>query len=114
MKHLPLFFDLGMAIAIVFVLYSQRGLRNFLRGRLSTWVGDLSFPIYLVQFAMMISFESWLVTVWHAHGAGTGWLPLIGVATVCATLPAAWLFRQAEKTALAYVDSLVLRVLRRD
>jgi peptidoglycan/LPS O-acetylase OafA/YrhL len=113
-RRLPLFFDLGMAIAIVFVLYSQRGLRNFLRGRLSTWVGDLSFPIYLVQFAMMISFESWLVIVWNAHGAGTGWLPLIGVATVCATLPAAWLFRQAEKTALAYVDSLVLRVLRRD
>jgi peptidoglycan/LPS O-acetylase OafA/YrhL len=112
--QLPLFFDLAMAIAIVFVLYSQRRLRNFLRGRLSRWVGDLSFPIYLVQFAMIISFESWLAIVWNAHGGGTGWLPLIGVATVCATLLAAWLFRQAEKTALGYADSLILRVLRRD
>jgi peptidoglycan/LPS O-acetylase OafA/YrhL len=111
---LPLFFDLGMAIALVFVLYSQRGLRGFLRGRLSTWVGDLSFPVYLVQFAVIISFESWLVTVWNARGAGIGWLPLIGVSAVAVTLLAAWIFRQAEKTILGYVDGVVLRVLRRN
>jgi peptidoglycan/LPS O-acetylase OafA/YrhL len=113
-RQLPLFFDLGMGFVIVFVLYSQRSLRNLMSGRLSTWLGDLSFPIYLVHFAMLISFESWLVIVWNAHQGGTGWLPLIGVATVCATLPVAWLFRQAEKAALGYADSRVLRVLRRD
>jgi peptidoglycan/LPS O-acetylase OafA/YrhL len=111
---LPLFFDLGMAIALVFVLYTQRGLRGFLRGRLSTWVGDISFPVYLVQFAVIISFESWLVAVWSAHRAGTGWLPLIGAAAVVVTLVAAWIFRQAERSILSYVDGIVLRVLRRD
>ena len=111
---LPLFFDLGMAIALVFVLYSQRGLRGFLRGRLSTWVGDLSFPVYLVQFAVIISFESWLVTVWNARGAGIGWLPLIGLAAVAVTLLAAWIFRQVERILLGYADAVVLRVLRRD
>jgi peptidoglycan/LPS O-acetylase OafA/YrhL len=111
---LPLFFDLGTAIAFVFVLYGQRGLRGFLRGRLSRWVGDLSFPVYLVQFAVIISFESWLMTVWNAHRAGPGWLPLIGVSAVAVTLLAAWIFRQAEKSILGYVDGIVLRVLRRD
>jgi peptidoglycan/LPS O-acetylase OafA/YrhL len=111
---LPLFCDLGVAVAFVFVLYSQQGLRGFLRGRLSTWVGDVSFPIYLVQFAVIISLESWLVTVWNARQAGTAWLPLIGLTAVAATLLVAWIFRQAERVLLAYADGLVLRALRRD
>ncbi len=111
---LPLFFDFATAIAIVFVLYSQRTLRAFLRGRLSTWVGDVSFPIYLVQFAVIISLESWLVTVWSARGASARWLPWIALTAVVVTLLTAWLFRQAERRVLQYVDSAVLRVLRRD
>jgi peptidoglycan/LPS O-acetylase OafA/YrhL len=111
---LPLFFDLAVAIAFVFILYSQQGLRRFLRGRLSTWVGDVSFPIYLVQFAVIISLESWLVTVWNARQAGTAWLPLIGLTAVAVTLLVAWIFRQAERAALGYADGIVLRVLRRD
>jgi peptidoglycan/LPS O-acetylase OafA/YrhL len=111
---LPLLFDLAMAVAFVFVLYAQRGLRDFLRGRLSTWVGDLSFPIYLVQFAVIISFESWLVMVWNAHHAAAGWLPLIGLSSVAVTLLAAWVFRQAERSMLSRLDAVILRILRRN
>jgi peptidoglycan/LPS O-acetylase OafA/YrhL len=110
-RTLPLFFDLGMAIAFVFVLYAQAGLRSFLRGRLSTWVGDLSFPVYLVQFAVIISFESWMVTVWHGQRAGTAWLPLIGASSVAVTLLVAWIFRKLERALLSRVDGVVLRVL---
>ena len=111
---LPLFFDFAVAIAIVFVLYSQQHLRRFLRGRLSTWVGDVSFPIYLVQFAVIISLESWLVTLWSARGADARWLPLIALTAVLATLVAASLFRIAERTLLGYADTAILRVLKRD
>jgi peptidoglycan/LPS O-acetylase OafA/YrhL len=111
---LPLFFDLAMAVAFVFVLYAQRGLRGFLRGRLSRWVGDLSFPIYLVQFAVIISFESWLVTVWKQRGAGPQWLPWIGASAVAVTLVTAWVFRQAERSLLHRVDRVVLQVLGRN
>jgi peptidoglycan/LPS O-acetylase OafA/YrhL len=111
---LPLFCDLAAAIAIVFVLYTQDGLRRFLRGRLSTWIGDVSFPIYLVQFAVIISLESWLVAVWNARHAGTAWLPLIGLTAVAVTLLVAWIFRQAERTLLGHADRIVLRVLRAD
>ncbi len=110
---LPLFFDFAVAIAVVFVLYSQRQLRCFLRGRLSTWVGDVSFPIYLVQFAVIISLESWLVMEWSGRGADPAWLPCIALATVAATLIAAWAFRAAERLALDHADAAVLRVLRR-
>ena len=92
----------------------RAGLRNFLRGRLSTFVGDLSFPVYLVQFAVIISFESWLVTVWSEHRAATAWLPLIGVSAVLVTLLVAWIFRLAEKSLLHRLDGVVLRVLSRN
>jgi peptidoglycan/LPS O-acetylase OafA/YrhL len=111
---LPLFFDLATAVAIVFVLYSQEGLRRFLRGRLSTWLGDVSFPIYLVQFAVIISLESWLVTVWNARHLSASWLPFIALTAVVATLLAACVFRQVEKFALEHTDRIVLRALRRD
>ena len=84
------------------------------RGRLSTWVGDVSFPIYLVQFAVIISLESWLITVWAAHHAVAGWLPLIGLSAVVVTVLVAWIFRQAERGILSHVDAIVLRVLRRN
>jgi peptidoglycan/LPS O-acetylase OafA/YrhL len=113
-KEKPIFFDMGVAVALVFVLYAQSGIRSFLRGRLSTWIGEISFPIYLVQFALIISFESWLVTLWSARQASLAWLPMIGLATVVATLFAASLFRWAEKTLLHHADRMVLQVLRRD
>jgi peptidoglycan/LPS O-acetylase OafA/YrhL len=110
----PLFFDFAIAIATVFVLYSQERLRQFLRGRLSTWAGDVSFPIYLLQFAVIISLESWLVTLWGARGADPVWLPLIALSAVVTTVLAAWMFRWVEKSALSGVDAAVLRVLGRD
>ncbi len=110
----PVFFDMGVGIALVFVLYAHRGIRHFLRGRLSTWVGEISFPIYLVQFAVIISFESWLVTLWSERQVPPAWLPLIGLASVIVTLLAASLFRSAEKTLLRLADGMVLPVLRKD
>lgn len=112
--HAPLFFDLGLAIAIVFVLYSQQGLKSFLRNGLSTWLGDVSFPIYLVQFAVIISFESWMMMEWNARRAETAWLPLIGFAAVVVTVLVASAFRRVERAGLGYLDSWVLRTLRRD
>jgi peptidoglycan/LPS O-acetylase OafA/YrhL len=77
-------------------------------------VGELSFPIYLVQFAVIISFESWLVTLWSERQVPPAWLPLIGLASVIVTLLAASLFRSAEKTLLRLADGMVLPVLRKD
>jgi peptidoglycan/LPS O-acetylase OafA/YrhL len=113
-RVLPLFYDFGVAIAVVFLLYSQRRLRNFLRGPLSRWLGDVSFPIYLVQFAVMMSFESWLATVWSNRQLGTEWVIAIGLSSVAVTLLVGWLFRHAERVSLSFVDARVLRLLRKD
>jgi peptidoglycan/LPS O-acetylase OafA/YrhL len=113
-RTLPLFYDFGVAIAVVFLLYSQRTLRGFLRGPLSRWLGDVSFPIYLVQFAVMMSFESWLAIVWNQNQLSTDWVIGIGLSSVAVTLLVGWVFRHAERVSLSFVDARVLRLLRKD
>jgi len=70
-------FDLAMALRWCSSHTASRGCGVSCRPTVDL-VGDVSFPIYLVQFAVIISLESWLVTVWNARHAGTAWLPLIG------------------------------------
>jgi peptidoglycan/LPS O-acetylase OafA/YrhL len=109
----PLFVDLAIAVALVFVLYCHTGLKRLLQGRLSVWIGEVSFPVYLVQFAVIISLESWLVVWWNMHHLARGWLLAIACASVFATLLTAWLFRQAERVLLRLTDGILLRALRR-
>jgi len=111
-QHVPLQFDLGIAAALVFLFYSHRGLRSMMRSRLSRWIGDISFPIYLVQFAVIISLESWLLVIWNSRHGSSGGLVMIGACTVLVTVLVAWLFRQLERLSLRRVDVLLLRILQ--
>jgi peptidoglycan/LPS O-acetylase OafA/YrhL len=111
---LPLFFDLAVAVALVFVFYSHRGLKRFLQGRLSTWLGEISFPLYLVQFAVIISLESWLTVRWSALHAAPEWLLAIGACAVATAIAAAWIFRQVERIILKRADGIVLQALDRN
>jgi peptidoglycan/LPS O-acetylase OafA/YrhL len=110
---LPLFFDLAVAVALVFVCYAHQGLKGFLQGRLSTWMGDISFPLYLVQFAVIMSLESWLTVRWSSAHAAPEWLLVIGACSVTAAIGAAWLFRQVERIFLKRADGIVLQALDR-
>ena len=49
------------AVPIVFAAYSCAPLCSFLNSRLSQILGVLSFPIYLVQYPVIISFTSWTI-----------------------------------------------------
>ncbi len=108
---LPLFFDLAVAVALVFVFYSHQGLKRFLQGRLSTWLGDISFPLYLVQFAVIMSLESWLTVRWGAGHAAPEWLLAIGACALATAIVAAWIFRQVERSFLRRADGIVLQAL---
>jgi peptidoglycan/LPS O-acetylase OafA/YrhL len=112
-QPLPLFFDLAVAVALVFVFYAHEGLKRFLRGRLSTWLGDISFPLYLVQFAVIMSLESWLTVRWSARHEAPEWLLAIGACALATAIVAAWIFRQVERSFLERADGIVLQALDR-
>lgn len=76
-------------------------LEQFMSGRLSRFLGVISFPLYLVQFAVLITVTSWL-SVWlvdPAHPA-RGTLYGIVAASAGASLLLAYGFSFAERHAL--------------
>jgi peptidoglycan/LPS O-acetylase OafA/YrhL len=102
-----------MAMVLVFCAYTQSQLKAFFSSHVSRFLGVISFPLYLLQFQVLISLMSWLVVRDYAakgqfdHGALIGFACL----TVAVTIAAAWGFSQVERAALKALDRYVLRVL---
>ena len=103
-----------LSIALVFCAYSQRSLKAFFSNGLSRFLGVISFPVYLLQFQVLISLMSWLVVRHYQATARLDQASLIGFAaiTVAVTILAAWGFSKIERLALTAIDRHVLRILR--
>jgi len=102
-----------LSMALVFCAYSQRRLKTFFSNGLSRFLGVISFPVYLLQFQVLISLMSWLVVRYEAK-AQLDHASLLGFAaiTVAVTIVAAWGFSRVERLALSTVDRHVLRILK--
>jgi peptidoglycan/LPS O-acetylase OafA/YrhL len=86
-------------------------LERFLGGRLSRFLGEISFPLYLVQFAVLITLTSWLVVrfVDPAHPARVT-LYAIAAAFATASLLLAYGFAQVERRALRIANAAVAKL----
>jgi peptidoglycan/LPS O-acetylase OafA/YrhL len=102
-----------MAMVLVFCAYTQSRLRAFFSGCVSRFLGVISFPLYLLQFQVLISLMSWLVVRDYAAKGQFDRGALIGFAclTVAVTIAAAWCFSQVERAALKSLDRYILRIL---
>jgi len=102
------------AALFLLAVYSSTWLRGIFDNRLSHFLGQLSFPIYLVHFPIIVSLESFLVLRFFADGSVTRpGAYLIMLTTLAATLLAAFLFLRVERFAIAasngffrFIDSL--------
>ena len=104
------------AIILVFSFYTNRTFIAFFQSRLSRWFGDLSFPIYLVQFPVIISLMSWLlVSASSTGGREISHLQLgaIAVATLGVVMAASMLFRAIEDRILRSVNRRTVSLLFR-
>jgi len=103
-----------LSMALVFCAYTQRRLKAFFSCGASRFLGVISFPVYLLQFQVLISLMSWLAVRDYAingqldHGALLGFAAI----TVAATIAAAWVFSKVERLALSTIDRHVLRILK--
>ncbi len=102
-----------VAIMLVVACYTQRSLRSFFLCPLSRFLGEISFPLYLVQFPVIISLMSWLLV--RASDQASGFEPFrliwIATATVAASVALASIFRYLERIALRRIDNIVVRIL---
>ncbi|MEY8689904.1 MAG: acyltransferase family protein [Leptothrix sp. (in: b-proteobacteria)] len=93
-----------IVILLVVGLYANRTLRGFFGSKFSLYLGRLSFPIYLVHFAVLISLTSWGVLQLDRIGAlsATNAI-LLGVVTIAFSFVLGHLLAKLEKVASARV-----------
>jgi peptidoglycan/LPS O-acetylase OafA/YrhL len=112
-RVVPRHLDMFMACIFVFSVQCHSGLSGFFRNSISRFLGEISFPLYLVHFPILISFMSWLVIIWSEHTWENSGLVLvcIALATIALCLLTAALFRTVERFVLGRIDSRILKVL---
>jgi len=92
---------IALAGAVVFVCYASRDILPFMRSRLSRFLGRISFPLYFMQFAVIVSWTSWCIVYANDHPGHilssrlavivSSLIITIAVATITASLEARYL-----------------------
>jgi peptidoglycan/LPS O-acetylase OafA/YrhL len=87
-----------LAVPTVLAVYCNSSLCHFFSNRISRTLGDLSFPLYLVQFPVIISFTSTAIIFAAAHvGINITSIFAIGSASLAICFICAFLFMPVEK-----------------
>jgi peptidoglycan/LPS O-acetylase OafA/YrhL len=103
-----------VAAAIVFAIYANLGMLGFFRNKLSRFLGRISFPLYLLHFAIIISMTSYLIVRYLNPAVDGLTVPLtIGLVSVFAALAAAAAFEPLERYLLNMLNKIVNRVVAR-
>jgi peptidoglycan/LPS O-acetylase OafA/YrhL len=103
----------GIAV-FLFAIYSNNRLQSLFDNRFSHFLGELSFPVYLVHLPIVVSLESYLILRLCADGIVTrGSAYFIILVTLAASLFAGLAFVYVERFAIkasnsffAFIDGL--------
>ncbi|HYM03350.1 MAG TPA: acyltransferase [Stellaceae bacterium] len=100
------------ALLVMCLIFASRRLDRFFMSRLSKFLGRLSFPLYLVQFPVLISVTSGLI-VRFVDPAHPDRAILYGIATlsVIVAIALAWAFARCERFLLRHANALVTRLV---
>ncbi len=91
-----------LSAALVFCVYANPVLSGMFSGRLSQWLGHISFPLYLVHVPVLTSLSCWMVV----QAAGRGMLTGVSIGLIIAVSMAVSL---AAAVAFAPVEVLTRR-----
>ncbi len=99
---------------LIFLLYTNTRSLVFFRNRLSRELGTLSFPLYAMHFAVMVSLTCWLALLAHQHQSLTG-LVMTGIIliSIITSFLAAYALRAIETPYLRGLDVMADLVLGR-
>jgi len=102
-----------LSLMLIFCFYTHNGFKNFFSNRFSQFLGDISFPLYLIHFQVLISLMSWMVVKDYSNigAVSQKHMLIIGAISIFVSVCAAQLFRFLEKSLLKMVDHHVLKIL---
>lgn len=106
-----LWLNAARAAAIMVAVHLNGDLIALMGSRLSRFMGQISFALYLVHFVVLVTLTSHLILLAHADGTLTRGEALgIFAATVAVSLLAAWLFARMENACLVRVNRALDRL----
>lgn len=102
-----------VAMVLVFCFYTQKHLKSFFCNEFSRFLGEISFPLYLVHFQVLISLMSWLIIQDYSIKGTIDQTAMLSFAciAVVVSIIVAWCFGLIERYILKRLDSLVLPFL---
>jgi len=101
------------ALCLLVAVLSNAVLFEFFASRVSQWLGSISFPLYLGQFAVLVTVTSRMIVLWVDPAAPGHVVPYaIAAASVLGSITLAVGLRWAEQRA-AWVNVALARVLLR-
>ncbi len=106
----PLLMDAN-ALGLFLLVALLPPLERFLGGRLSRFLGEISFPLYLVQFAVLITLTSWLIVLFvDPMQPARATLYAIAAVSAAASLLLAYGFAHVERRALRVANAAVAKL----
>lgn len=109
--------DINMISAAVLILlfYTNPFAISFFRTPLAKWLGAISFPLYAIHFAVLISLTSGMI-LWSIDNGGitTTVMAIISGVSICVSIVAACLLRWVEIPYLRFLDHIVTYALEGD
>lgn len=101
-----------LAAGMVFLFYTNRRFLQFFHSAFCQWLGAISFPLYAIHFAILISLTSTLILLAVAHQALTP-LSMAGISalSIAASLATAFGLYKIEQPYLKSLNYLSLYVL---
>lgn len=94
---------------LVFLIYSSRQLVYFFSCSVSRFFGTISFPMYVLQFNILVSFTSFCILYMSAKGLlGSSIAFIIPTISVLLTIAVAFVFNQIESRYLRAVNQLII------
>jgi len=102
-----------VAMVLVFCFYTQKHLKSFFCNKFSRFLGEISFPLYLVHFQVLISLMSWLIIQDYSIKGNIDQTAMLSFAciAVLVSIIVAWCFGLIERCILKRLNSLVLPLL---
>jgi peptidoglycan/LPS O-acetylase OafA/YrhL len=98
------------AAIAVFVFYASADLIILMRSRLSSFVGKISFPIYFMQFPVIVSWTSWcLVQASQSTGSLFASPAVVVASSAVLVIIVATVVEFVEARYLRWIDNIILR-----
>ena len=93
---------------IIFLIYCSNSLKKIFSTRISILLGEISFPIYILQFNVLITLTSWMIIKFNEQQILNGWMYLIiPITSMVCTIFLALVFKVVEKKVLSKINQFI-------